>query len=158
MPVEKTPGGCAIGEAAYSVSLDQPRASILASIGQLDPAEISVVIVLDRAGTDHPEVDLVELPVLAPNEVAARLSPMTDAIKRVEANRVIETVDREQFRIVGGPLVLSVARAQRWVARAPSSPSPLTSLTLAALLSELVAIEPDLRVIALDPTIQDPNL
>ena len=87
----------------------------------------------------------------------ARLSPVTDAIKRVEGDLLVDTVDRAVLRLVGPPMVMSAGLARRWwSAQTGRSPDgrPEEPIDVAALLSELVSIEPDLRVVDLGPVLQ----
>lgn len=102
----------------------------------------------------------VQIPAPVEGRLLARCSPMTDAIKRVSERRVVETVDREQFRVVDLPLVVPIGLAKRWasavldaIGGAPGGPEPASPgrrTTAAELLSQFVSIEPDLRVVGLD--------
>ncbi len=82
----------------------------------------------------------------ASSTVLARVVPMTDALKQVEGDRVLESVDRSRVRVVRGPVVVAAGLAGRWAAVHAGGPT-----TVAALLSELASLEPDLRVVGLDP-------
>jgi hypothetical protein len=82
-------------------------------------------------------------PTAALPTVRARLEPVTDAVKRVDGDRVVETVDRSRLHAVAFPILIPAALG----ARLDTEGAP----TAAALLSELAAIDPDLRVESIDP-------
>jgi hypothetical protein len=119
------------------------------------PAGAAVVFV--EASDDSPKASKSAKRV-GNDMVLARLSPVTDAIKRVEGDLVVDTVDRAQLRSVGPPVVVSLDLFRRWwSARTGDSPEGRVSeqpVDVAGLLSELVSIEPDLRVVDLGPVLQ----
>ncbi len=140
------------------VEADQLEWHVAERIHSLDPDPDSdlgpgiVMIVADRF-RDRAFVESIlagrAITSPRPDQVLARWAPMTDAIKRVDGHRVVETVDREQLRVIGWPMVLPTELAGRW-ASGVLERSEGRRFTAAALLSELVAIEPDLVVLDLD--------
>ena len=147
MPVENRSARIGDGDPALFVpvecSLDDMAERIL---DRLDDPGLTSVVVADGAPTG--------LTPPAGRQVAAVLGPMTDALKRVRGDRVVETVDRERLAVVALPLVIPIELARRWAhtTTTGSFELPPGPITAAALLSELVNVEPDLRVVGFEPS------
>lgn len=88
------------------------------------------------------------------------VAPMTDAVKVVDGDVVMSTLDRASLRVVEPPLAVPMGLARRWAAtRHADAPDQSGSAVgrdeseharLAALLSELATVEPELRILPLD--------
>lgn len=148
MPVENRSARNADVGTVLFVSIERSLVELAERVlDRLDDAGLRSVVVAEVVPTPSPSPP-------AAGHVAASLVPMTDAIKRVRGDRVVATVDRERLAVAGFPLVIPVELARRWAhtTTSQSFESPPGPITAAALLSELVNVEPDLRVVGLEPS------
>ncbi len=140
---------------------DAPTLEELArTIRSLDASGVAAVVV-SKAGVAGPDrLAGATIPPPVDGRIAARCTPMTDAIKRVEGNRVVETVDRDGLLVVEWPMVVPIGLAIAWACDVLDPPTEAVDAssaadrrrrpTAAALLSHFVRIEPGLRVVGID--------
>ena len=161
MPDENTVDDIFDSPDVVLVVADQLERQVAERVRSLDLGPGAVVFVADRPRDRAAVASIVAgAAITSPppsGRVLARWSPMTDAIKRVDGHRVVETVDREQLRVIDWPMAVPTDLARRWAAAVldPRSDQSVDQsegrrFTAAALLSELVALEPELVVGTLD--------
>ncbi|WP_370325017.1 2-C-methyl-D-erythritol 4-phosphate cytidylyltransferase [Euzebya sp.] len=103
--------------------------ALTAALAEVEDVHVVVLWPAARSRADLPAVVEGARASVAPEVAVAALAPVTDAVKRVEGDRVVETVDRSALRRVVAPLVLHPVTARRALAAADGGVvSPLDGL------------------------------